>query len=363
MNSLLHTIGLAMIGFWGLPAGLFAADPLLKIRYQDQWLTGKVVHHSSADCWFVSPAGQLQQIPFKAVTEYETVGTFQAKRPAELRESLVREFGRSYRVAVASPYVVVGEGDSAERLSPLFDQLYRQFFTSFRARGLPVHQAEFPLVAVVLPTRQRFEEYCKAEGVPASSGLLGYYLPSSNRVALYEQRERANATGLDDTVIHEAVHQVAFNVGVHSRLGANPKWVVEGLATVWEREAVRLGTTGATRAALINPERFDWFAKYQQQRRPAMGLTQVVGDERLFATAPLDAYAESWLLTFFLLETRSAEYSRYLKKLAARDPDQKYSSEERLSDFSASFGKDLAILDAQLLRFFEQLQVDVSDGR
>src|SRR5262245_20690259 len=35
--------------------------------------------------------------------------------------------------------------------------------------------------------------------------------------------------GLKDTMIHEATHQVAFNTGLHSRLGCNPKWVVEGL--------------------------------------------------------------------------------------------------------------------------------------
>ena len=35
-------------------------------------------------------------------------------------------------------------------------------------------------------------------------------------------------------MVHEATHQLGYNLGLHNRTGSNPKWIVEGLATVFE---------------------------------------------------------------------------------------------------------------------------------
>ena len=42
-----------------------------------------------------------------------------------------------------------------------------------------------------------------------------------------------------DTIIHEAAHQTAFNTGVHTRCGDSPRWLVEGLGTMFEARKVR----------------------------------------------------------------------------------------------------------------------------
>ena len=39
-----------------------------------------------------------------------------------------------------------------------------------------------------------------------------------------------------DTIIHEATHQTAYNVGVHARFADQPRWLVEGLAMMFEAE-------------------------------------------------------------------------------------------------------------------------------
>ena len=72
-------------------------------------------------------------------------------------------------------------------------------------------------------------------------------------------------------------------------------------------------------------------------------------------SAPLDAYAEAWALSFFLLETRPRQYFELVRKTAALPAFELYRSPERLEDFKDVFGADLALLEAHFLRFIDQL--------
>ncbi|NOY28847.1 MAG: DUF1570 domain-containing protein, partial [Planctomycetes bacterium] len=67
------------------------------------------------------------------------------------------------------------------------------------------------------------------------------------------------------------------------------------------------------------------------------------------------AYAESWVLSFYLFETRSQDYARYLARVAARKQFSTYSAKARYADFVSAFGNDLKVLDSQLLRFVDEL--------
>ncbi len=72
--------------------------------------------------------------------------------------------------------------------------------------------------------------------------LMGYYFPKTNRCVLFEVGGGGTASTdwseTERTIVHEAVHQLAFNTGVHERLADNPQWIVEGLATMFEERAV-----------------------------------------------------------------------------------------------------------------------------
>lgn len=63
----------------------------------------------------------------------------------------------------------------------------------------------------------------------------GYYSITSNRMVLYDRPLTEAAWFSNSTVImHEATHQLAFNVGIHQRLSQTPLWVAEGLASLFE---------------------------------------------------------------------------------------------------------------------------------
>ncbi len=333
-----------------------AAGRLVEIVVEGATRTGAVVSHDSTNGWFQERDGRLTQIRFGDVSTYKPLGQFRPWSPVELRERLTQDFGRDYSVSSTSHYLVVTARGIDAQYMTLFENLYRQFVVTFAARGFRMHEPEFPLVAIVFPDEARFAEYCKSEGVQPQSGLRGYYLPSSNRVALYDSAAGGQTTssGLDSTIIHEAVHQVAFNTGIHSRIGVNPKWVVEGLATAFEVPSIRSNDRTTSALERANRSRYRWFQHTRGERNPN-SLADLVANDTRFSAAPLDAYADSWALTFFLLETRSADYTAYLKILANRDPSQPYAAAERLTDFQQAFGRDLSLLEARWLRFCDDL--------
>lgn len=337
------------------------AGTMVEIVLDGQTHTGTVVSHNKIDGWFLERDGRLRLIELASVTDYKPLGSYRPYSSIELRERLAREFGRGYSVTSSGHYLVVSGPGVDPRFGPLFEELYRQFVVAFAARGFQIKEPSTPLIAIVFPNEQKFAEYCESEGITPLPGLRGYYLPMSNRVALYDSvaSGQGTARSLDQTVLHEAVHQVAFNTGIHSRTGTNPKWVVEGLATTLEVDTARQPNRIAKAAARINEGRWQWMLD-SKGRRGKDSLPELIREDRLFEQATLDAYSQAWAVTFFLMETRSAEYTRYLKLLAERDAQRPYSADERLADFQRIFGRDLSSLEAQMNRFFDQLALDRS---
>lgn len=369
---------------------LFAADKLLEFVLKDRKIQGKVEVLGQSSCWLLERDGRMNRLSLKDVKSFHRVDAkFRPYRAAEMRDSLRREFGKEYEVAGSGCYLVCAPRGRAKQYAELFDSIYRTFRVNFGARGFQLSSPEFPLVAVVLKNRNRFFAYQKQDGVRVNGQLLGYYHPTSNRVALFESGNSVAAntqtswsapslvppsltpsavgpfgafatiqSSLEDTIIHEATHQVAFNTGLHSRIGKNPRWIVEGLATVFEADGVReRGGSGTRTAKLrINRGRFIGFQNFVQKRRKQDSLEAFVASDDMLSRAPLDFYAQSWALSFYLMETRSRQYATYLKTIAARDPLKPYGKSARVADFQEAFGKDLAWLETGFLRFIDQLK-------
>ena len=310
--------------------------------------------------------------PNKIVKRSKSLGEFRPWPGTVVRDRLLRELGSGYAAANTRHYIVAARNSKlAERYAKIFEQTYLAVHQYFAVRGVKQTEPEFMMVAIVFPNHAAFAKYSANDEVTASRGLQGYYHNLSNRVALFEDQANTAEADIDleadddfawlsisgnnrNTVIHEATHQVAFNTGLHRRLGSNPKWLVEGLATVFENSGIRnAGTTASNR---INPERFVWFGSYKQQRRKPKSLASVITSDALFEANALDAYSEGWALSFYLMETRSRDYSKYLSAVARRDQFSEYTPQQKLADFQAAFGKDMGLLEAQYLRFISGLK-------
>jgi len=383
------------------------SQALIELKSADETYQGKLVAYDNHSCWLLGRDGRISEVQVESILKHRTVvPRFHRFSTIEIRDQLRREFGKEFEVVGTGHYVVCAAKGRAQKFGQLFEEVYRTFYGYFSRRRFQIDEPEFPLVAIVFPDRARFVEYSRRDKVVALRGMMGYYLPTSNRIALFESdREALSAdrrtannnaislrlenqfqagdggptsqfwsagnfgaigswrgngagieSGLEGTIVHETTHQVAFNTGLHSRIGENPTWVVEGLATVFEAPGIRDASNSRNIETRINRSRCLWFKEFAKSRRRPKSLADYVASDAMFKKQRLDAYSQAWALTFFLIETRSSDYSRYLREMTERDPLKPYPQEARLADFKRAFGDDLNRLDVNFLRFLQKLK-------
>jgi hypothetical protein len=372
-----------------------ASPPLIEVEVAKEKLQGRVDAHNDQLFWLMGQDGRLRGLTNDKVKKFHQVSPrFSSYTASVLRDQLRHELGKSFDVVGTRHYTVCAVGDSKARsYAETFEDLFRSFQAYFSVRGFKVNEPEFPLVAIVFPNYESFARYAAAEDVSVSKNLKGYYLSTSNRVALYEDAASASAQqslldrprdlpvrsvlegaasfpfelplhdgedsrawgaiegSLKDTMIHEATHQVAFNTGLHSRIGASPKWVVEGLATVFEAPGIRSTSSNSGVKTRINRQRYLWFGNFSQSRRKPKSLEGFISSDDFFKSEVLDAYSEAWAFSFFLVETRPRAYSDYLRAIAAHDPLEAYPPQARLADFKRTVSKEIPLLESEFLRF------------
>jgi hypothetical protein len=339
---------------------VLAADRMIRLDLPGRTgFEGAPLASNQAWAWFLARDGQVLECdPRKATNFSEVPGGFKSYSQAELRGQLLGEFP-GYEVSGVGHYLVVHPAGRRDVWAPRFEELYRSFIQYFSARSWRLTEPRFPLIAVVFPRQADFARQAAREGVLANSGLLGYYSTTTNRILMFDATtgsDSADWTTNADTIIHEASHQTAFNMGVHSRFGVAPRWVVEGLGTMFEARGVWQSRNFPNAADRINRGRLEAWRAYSRSRRPADAIAQLLSSDRAFQADIDGAYCESWALSFFLSETDPKKYSAYLMKTAAIKPFSDYRSPQRLKDFTDTFGSDLTMLDARLKRFISGLK-------
>ncbi len=355
---MIHRLLLAAAGC--LVAGsLVAHEPLVRLELDGRPLEGTPLSWTKQNAILLGRDGQLFRFQTAQATEPRSLGGgFRSYSQAEIRGQLLGEFGQSFDVSCLGYYLVVHPAGQKDQWAPRFEALYRSFVHYFAARGWQLAQPRFPLVAVVFPRQSDFQRQAAREGVPPNNNLLGYYSPDTNRILLYDAT--AGRSGIDwttnaDTIIHEAAHQLAFNTGVHSRFGGAPRWVVEGLGTMFEARGVWQSKTYQNQPDRINR---GMLTAYRQHlaRNSGQPASFLFPSDRAYQVAPQVAYPEGWAWSFFLCETEPRKYFTYLAKTAARQPFSQYRDQERMQDFTDVFGTDLKMLDARMQRFIAGLK-------
>lgn len=285
--------------------------------------------------------------------------SFRPLQQNEMRGDLLAEFGNGYDVTGTGNYLVVHPAGQKDAWAHQFESLFRSFQQYFAARGVHLQPNEFPLVAVVFPDFQSYQKYAAKDGMRVSPGVVGYYSGETNRVALYDithgQHDNPLWSENMATIIHEATHQTAFNTGVHSRYAQQPKWLVEGLATMFEAPGVWDSRNHANFRDRVNKTRMLEFLEFAKTLRPADSLAAFVATDDAYYDRPSTAYGEGWAMVFYLIETRPREFAAYLRTVAARSAEDVYTPQQRVRDFQDAFGKDLGQMEAYFLRYIDDL--------
>ncbi len=326
---------------------------MMMARVNDQMLEGQPLLWDARHMLLLGRDGALYEFPPDSARQArKTKVGFSRYTSSEMQKRLREEFGRTFKVRTTQHFVVATPHDLRKDWAGQMESLYRSFVRNMRVRGIATVQPQVALVAVVFRTQaDYYRHYAATNGTPLQPNTLGHYEPKSNRIFLFDSGQ---TSGSIDTIVHEATHQTAYNVGVHRRFAEQPKWLVEGLAMMFEMPGMREAWSIHTRSDRINRGRLEDFRR-RLEKRPHDALLRLVTSDQTFRTDPVGAYAEAWLLSFYLYETRPQKYSEYLARVAARPAFSLYPASERRDDFTSVFGNNFKLLDAQMLRYVEQL--------
>jgi hypothetical protein len=357
-THLFVTIWLASI--IAAPGLAVAAEFMFRAKVDGQTLEGKPLAWNSQQMLLLGRDGRLHDFNPKLAKEAVKTGpSFVPYSATEMREMLQHEFDSRFEVSTTRHYLIVHPRGQHDEWANRFEDLYNRFGHYFRVRGFSLQEPQYPLVAIVFRDKAEYFQRAAASGTPMHPNTLGHYDPTSNRVFLFDEtagKSKANWSENAVTIIHEATHQTAFNVGVHRRFAAEPRWLVEGLATMFQAPGVWSERYDHTQADRVNRGRLDGFRKYVTGRRQPGSLARMLTTDDAFRSDPDGAYAEAWALTFYLCETQPKLYAAYLEKTAQRPAFSDYPAAERMADFQAIFGSDLKLFEAKFLQFMHEVK-------
>ncbi len=373
-----------------------AAQPLVQLETFDHKYEGRVVDKGRGWCVLFDRFGKMHTVETDRVVKFKKLSSaFSPHTFNRVRAKLLEDFGKAYEVGTSRHYIVCAPRGRARAYADIFEGTWRRLHMYFTIRGFQIPEPEFPLVAVVFKDRRSFFEQARQEQANIDPSILGYYWTTHNRVLMYEDGQYSASTqsrlpssfvthfeqaadpwgfafddpqsfdqltakaGVDgdlkETMIHEATHQLGYNLGLHNRVGRNPRWMVEGLATVFETPGMENQRMGVS-IKRANPGWLYGFRKFAKTTRPKYYLEEFLQSDDPFFTDMTNAYAQAWALSFWLIETRPRQYGQYLRRMATDEVSKKLTADRRVEIFKESFGDNLKMLDFDMLKFYDRLK-------
>ncbi|MCA9045451.1 MAG: DUF1570 domain-containing protein [Planctomycetaceae bacterium] len=343
-------------------SGSAFADPLIELATSTEATRGRDVVHTKSICWLETPFGEYRKIRLNEVVHFEKVSDrFEPATDAAVRSQLRDRLGREYAVQSVGDYVVAASPQRVEAYGEHLNEVSRSVKSYFSRRGFRLQDDGKPLVVIVFSSRKEFLQYAEQERETPGETVLGYYHPISNRIVSYDAGSGNEISmAMRQTLAHEAVHQLCFNFGLMSRLAQLPTWLVEGLAINLELPNCRANS--GSQKQRVHRDQLLQLSQLLKQQQLDLG-SFIANDKIRFRDDTLNAYAISWALTFYLMETQSAQFSAYLEHIGRRSPLSPYPEAERLADFQQFFGNDLSWLEVRLQRYLQELSNDLTSTR
>jgi Protein of unknown function (DUF1570) len=331
-------------------------------------------------CLLVEPDGRLHVLVASETQKVETTSkSFLPFSQEQMSEALKKQLSPDFKVLTSKNYVIAYNTTEAYAKwnAAIYERLFRGFYNYWKSRGLDLKEPEFPLVAIVFEKRADYLRNAEKEDVNAES-MIGYYNQLSNRIAGYDLTgiegmipagKKVNTADLINailnrpaaertvaTVVHEAVHQLAYNSGLQTRMADNPIAISEGLAMFFESPDLN-SPSGWGGIGKVNQYNFNVFRNAYNARK-ILPLVKLIQDDTCFKdpNAVGAAYGQSWALCYFLMKTKGKELTHYLTALAARPPLESTDPKRRLADFQRHFGNDIDKLENDFKKYMLSLK-------
>jgi len=305
-----------------------------------------------------------------------TGNKFKYFSPEELKQNILKELPNDFQTWTSKRYLLFSNmpQEYSDWCVKLLEQLCNSFHRDWKNSVVKTRPLETPLIVILFTRQSEMAEYSRKENLQKNIPNKGFYSPQTNRVVLVDlsrntplpqlRNRQADPRTYQDamfnaaTIVHEATHQLCFNTGLMNRFADNPLWLSEGLAMYYEtpNERSRNGWSGGGK---LNHSRLLEYKTFRAQVESEKSLPSLIESSQRFSKAETagGAYAEAWMLTYYLMKKRKGDLSTYLKTIASKPPLIFEDETAHRQDFEAVFGKDWQKLGKAVNRYTDRLKV------
>ncbi len=357
-----------------------AAFPLLRITFSEGErqvvAEGRaIVEAQDGGILLEERNGRVRQLTPAMIQSREALpDTFRPMSADELAVDLLSQVPAGFETIETLHYVICFNSaeEYAEFCGKLLEHVFDEYFEFMKGQGVVVAEPVGKLPIIIFLSESEFKEYAAKQHPETSfENTPGYYTIRDNQTLLTDlTRDRSMRTPRAirkrlaeqplqvATVVHEAVHQLAFNSGLQTRMADNPLWLSEGLALYFEPITPRASLLW-TGPGSVNARHHPEFVKCASGDSPVITFGQLIESDKSFLgveTLPA-AYAESWGLTMYLFRREKAGMTKYLTNLSQRKPLQSLTAEQRTEEFRAAFGKSPDEMEREIVSYIRNLKV------
>lgn len=254
----------------------------------------------------------------------------------ELAEWLTARMGMAFGIRQTEHFVICTSASEVftDYTADLLEKVYSEFFAFFDDSSLALHKPVGPLPVVVFRRQEDLRTHAAAQHPEQLfEDVRGYYTVRFNQMYVSgtpapQPRTRRELTAYlrkhtrhTETIVHETVHLLGYNSGLHTRLADNPLWFTEGLAAWFEPSTGRgpllwtgPGNTNRTYVRHLKKQRMN-------KSLPVSLATLIRGNQAFLRTETnSDAYASSWAFVYYLLRRDRAAFDQLAQAFQKRPP-------------------------------------------
>jgi len=339
-------------------------------------LTGRIVAEIPNSALLLEEQnGKLHQVPARQLLSREDARKrFVPFTSTELAADLLQQVPAGFEVTETEHYVVCSNSapEYVEFCGKLLEAVFDQYFRFMVELKVEVTEPSFRLPIVIFASSSEFQTFSARQHPEISfADTPGYYSVTDNQTLLLDltgDRSIRSASTIRKrladkplqvaTVVHEAVHQLAFNSGLQVRMADNPLWLSEGLAMYFETTSAR-STLLWNRPGLVNPRHQPGFMKLLEANQVSGGMNTLIESDSAFLNAAEmpAAYAKAWALTHYLMREEKTGMQKFLHNMTQRKPMVGLTAEERTQEFLTAFGKLPDEMEQELVSYIRRQRV------
>ena len=328
---------------------------------------GLMLRSTDGRLWLIQP----QEIKSQSSDSRPFQGVDPNKLARQVAQQLPNSAGK-FRTLKSKDVVILYNTSPvyANWVKGIYLRLTVAFRNFWKNQGHELSNPDVPLCVIIFKSKSEFDAYSRATLGSAQGNALAYYNIQTNQVVMYDLTgvsqfggkrvsnsgqlnqilQQPAAESMVATIVHEAVHQIAYNSKLQNRFGPYPFWLNEGLAMFFEVPDLK-SRRGWHGIGKINHVRLDQI-KLMIRSGKTDYFDQILQSDERFGDPEnsLPAYAEAWALTYFLIQRHPKKFLAYLKEMNDMVPLTELTPKERIDMFNKHFG-DIETVKTDCLKF------------